>query len=211
MKNINDEKYNLMSIMKSISKQFGDKCEVVLHDFSQGFEKSVIAIENGHVTNRNIGSSITNLGLEYATDDGNDMGIYNYTSHTKDGKILRSSTAILRDEEGKIIGSLCINFDISDFLFIENTIRDLTMSNEKLPMDEMFVQDVNELFEYYIEMCIKIIGKPISIMTKEDKIKAIEYLDSKGVFSITKSGDRVCELFNISKFTLYKYLDEIRK
>ncbi|MBP3039069.1 transcriptional regulator [Bacillaceae bacterium Marseille-Q3522] len=212
MENINDEKYNLISIMKSISAQFGDKCEVVLHDFSRGYENSIIAIENGHVTNRKIGSSITNLGLEYSEkEDQNEMGVYNYTSHTKDGKILRSSTAVLRNEEGKMIGSLCINFDISDFVAAENTIKSMIRNQENKPMDEVFVQDVNELFEFYIKECIELIGKPISIMSKEEKTKAIQFLDSKGVFSITKSGDRICKLFGISKFTLYKYLDETRK
>ncbi|RLQ92430.1 transcriptional regulator [Falsibacillus albus] len=211
MKNINEQKDNLLSIMKSISNQFGDKCEVVLHDFSKGYENSVTAIENGHVTNRKVGSSITNLGLEYSEHDGDEMGIYNYTSTTKDGKILRSSTALLRDDEGKLIGSLCINFDITDFVLAENAIRSMTRSQDNRQMNEVFVQDVNELFEHYIEECIQLIGKPITLMTKDEKIKAIKYLDSKGVFSITKSGDRICDLFGISKFTLYKYLDEIRK
>jgi predicted transcriptional regulator YheO len=31
------------------------------------------------------------------------------------------------------------------------------------------------------------------------------------MFVISKSGDRVCEFLGISKFTLYNYLDAIRK
>jgi predicted transcriptional regulator YheO len=46
-------------------------------------------------------------------------------------------------------------------------------------------------------------------MSKEDKIKVVEFLDKKGAFLITKSGDKVCRYLDISKFTLYNYLDEI--
>jgi len=36
-------------------------------------------------------------------------------------------------------------------------------------------------------------------------------LDKKGVFLITKAGERICDALSISKFTLYNYLDILRK
>jgi predicted transcriptional regulator YheO len=44
-------------------------------------------------------------------------------------------------------------------------------------------------------------------MNREDKIKAIRFLQDKGAFLITKSGDKVSKYFGISKFTLYNYID----
>ena len=44
-------------------------------------------------------------------------------------------------------------------------------------------------------------------MTKEDKIQVIRYQNDAGAFLITKSGDKVANLLNISKFTLYSYMD----
>ena len=43
-----------------------------------------------------------------------------------------------------------------------------------------------------------------------DKLKFLEYLDSKGAFLITKSSERVCEYLGISRYTLYNYLDLLR-
>ena len=51
------------------------------------------------------------------------------------------------------------------------------------------------------------VGKPVPMMKKADKIKAVQYLKNNGAFQILKSGDRVCKLFKISKFTLYNYID----
>jgi predicted transcriptional regulator YheO len=47
-------------------------------------------------------------------------------------------------------------------------------------------------------------------MSKDDKIRAIKFLDDSGAFLITKSGPKVCQYFGISTYTLYSYLDEIR-
>ena len=44
-------------------------------------------------------------------------------------------------------------------------------------------------------------------MTKEDKIKAIQFLNDSGAFLIMKSGDKVSNHFRISKYTLYSYID----
>lgn len=38
-------------------------------------------------------------------------------------------------------------------------------------------------------------------------MKAIQFLNETGPF-ITKSGDKVCKYFGISKYTLYSYIDE---
>ena len=38
-----------------------------------------------------------------------------------------------------------------------------------------------------------------------------QLLDRRGAFLITKSGSKVCDVLNISKFTLYNYLETIRK
>ena len=43
-------------LAKGLAKQFGEQCEVVLHDLTtEDFGKSIILIENGHVTNRKVG------------------------------------------------------------------------------------------------------------------------------------------------------------
>ena len=53
-------------------------------------------------------------------------------------------------------------------------------------------------------------GTPGAIMSKEEMVRAIRYLNDTGAFLITKSGPKVCKFFGISKYTLYNYLDEAR-
>ncbi|WP_046174851.1 helix-turn-helix transcriptional regulator [Domibacillus indicus] len=210
MENIKDELPLLLSIMSGITGQFGDKCEVVLHDLTQDYESTIIAIMNGHVTGRKVGDCGSNLGLEVLRGTVEQGDKFNYVTQTRDGKILRSTSIYLKNSQGKTIGSICINLDISDFLAAEQTIKSITMHSLDQEVNEVFVNDVNDLLDYLINECQKEAGKPISLMSKEEKIKAIDYLDIKGAFLVKKSGDKVCQRFDISKFTLYSYLEEVR-
>jgi predicted transcriptional regulator YheO len=68
---------------------------------------------------------------------------------------------------------------------------------------------VNQLLDALLKKAMEEVGKPVSYMTRDDKIRVVKYLDQKGAFLITKSGNRICQFLDISKFTLYSYLDEI--
>jgi len=210
MENIKDEMNTLLPLVRCIAAQFGNKCEVVLHDLTQGYESTIVAIENGHITGRKVGDCGSNLGLEVLRGTVADGDRYNYITQTKDGKILRSSSTYFKNSKGETVGALCINLDISDFLVAENTLRSITMHSLDQEVKEVFVNDVNELVEYLLQECQKEIGKPVSHMNKEDKLKAIQFLDMRGAFLVKKAGDKVCQFLDISKFTLYNYLDEVR-
>lgn len=211
MHNIQRELPFLKSLLKALAAQFGDRCEVVLHDLTKGYESTIVAIENGHITGRKVGDPGSNLGLEVLRGTVKDGDRYNYVTQTKDGKMLRSTSIYLKNEEGQVIGALCINFDLSEFLAAENTLRYFTRDLFAQEVKEAFVSDVNELLDFLLQESQQEIGKPVSMMTKEDKRKAIGFLDKKGAFLVKKSGDKVCQFFGISKYTLYNLLEEVRK
>nr|WP_144937986.1 helix-turn-helix transcriptional regulator [Aneurinibacillus sp. XH2] len=210
MESMKNEIELFSSIAKAITKHFGEKCEVVFHDLTDGYESTIAVIENGHVTGRKVGDCGSNLGLEVLRGTVEDGDKYNYITQTKDGRILRSTSIYLKNKENETIGALCINLDISEFLMAEQTIKSITMHSFENEVKETFVNDVNELLDFLLQECQNEIGKAVSHMTKEDKQRAVEFLDQKGAFLIKKSGDKVCQFLDISKFTLYNYLDTIR-
>jgi len=216
MQSVKQEFAFLTSLMKSLSLLFGSKCEVVLHDHKdQPYEHTIVAIENGHVTGRKIGDCGTNLGLEVLSGNVSIEDNHNYTTQTKDGKILRSSTIYIRDDD-KVIGSLCINFDISDLILAGKALNSLCQNpllsepSANNGVQEIFASDVNELIDTLILDSQRAVGKPVVSMTKEDKIMALQYLDKRGAFLVKKTGEKVAKFFNISKFTMYNYLESLR-
>ncbi|MEX2460423.1 MAG: helix-turn-helix transcriptional regulator [Paenibacillaceae bacterium] len=210
LESINEELNVLRSLLLCIASQFGEKCEVVLHDLTNGYESTILAIENGHITGRKVGDCGSNLGLEVLRGTMMDGDRYNYITHTKEGKILRSSSTYIKNMAGITIGAICINFDITDLMMAENTLKSITMHSLDQDVKEVFVNDVNDLLDYLLLECQKAIGKPVSHMSKEDKIKAIQFLDVRGAFLVKKAGDKVCQFLDISKFTLYNHIDEAR-
>ena len=54
---------------------------------------------------------------------------------------------------------------------------------------------------------VALVGKPVALMNKDDKVRAIRFLSDAGAFLVTKSGDKVAKYFGISKYTLYSYID----
>ena len=82
MKTIDDVLPLLKKIMKLVANTFGEDCEIVLHDWSKGYEQSIIAIENGNVTNRKVGNCGSNLGLEIMRGSIKDGDRFNYITKT---------------------------------------------------------------------------------------------------------------------------------
>jgi predicted transcriptional regulator YheO len=194
-----------------LENHFGKNSEIVLHDWSCPYEHTIIDIRNGHVTKRKIGDCGSNLGLEVMRGTVKDDNRYNYITNTRDGKVLRSSTLYIRNSNNEIIGAVCVNTDISETLQWENWLKEYNQYdiNGKCS-EEFFANDVNELFEYYVNSAQAAIGKSVSLMNKEEKINFISIMDKRGAFLISKASERMCNILNISKFTLYKYLETAR-
>jgi predicted transcriptional regulator YheO len=216
MNSIQDEEKFLSSLIKGIAAQFGGHCEVVLHDLKgQPYDHSIVAIENGDVTGRRTGDCGTNLGLEVLRGTDKEGDRHNYFTQTKDGKILRSSSIYIRDPAGEVIGAVCINLDITDFLMAEKALGTVTNQMGMAGrnggiVEEFFTNDVSDLLENLIQDSINHVGKPVAKMTKDDKMEGIRFLDHKGALLVKKSGDRIAKYYGISKYTLYSYLDETR-
>lgn len=208
MKKIQQESKFFDSLLTLIATQFGTTCEVVLHDLTEDYNHTIIDIRNGHITNRQVGGCGSNLGLEVLSGNVVDGNRYNYVTTTSDGKILRSSSIYIEDDDGKVIGSVCINMDITETIQFEGFLKQY--NHFETTQNEFFAQDVNSLMDYMIQQAQNLVGKDPKEMTKQERITFITFLDQKGAFQISKSSNRICEELGISKFTLYNDLESIR-
>lgn len=203
----------LFRLAKCLTKQFGPNCEVVVHDLATNdLDSSIVAIENGHVTGRKPGDGPSHIVLEALKGDPSQLqDHFGYLTRTKDGKILKSSTVFIRDDDDKPIGIFGINYDITLDLAMERALKQFTTPQEEQKEPEPIARNVSDLLDELIDQSVKLVGKPVSLMTKEDKVNAIRFLNNTGAFLITKSGDKVCKFFGISKYTLYSYIDEAKE
>ena len=199
----------LEQLSKGIALQFGPNCEVVIHDLSDNYkENSIVAIENGHVTSRKIGDGPSMAVLDALRGDQSKLRDHtSYLTKTKDGRILKSTTIYIRDEQQKVIGIFSINFDITKLMMVESALNPLISVTSSKNETSEIPQNVNDLLAELIEESARQVGKPVPLMTREDKVKAIKFLNDRGALLITKAGDKISKYFGISKYTLYSYID----
>ena len=199
----------LRHIAKGIAAQFGPNCEVVVHDLSQHPDHTIVSIENGHVSGRKVGDGASNVVLERMEhQDREAQDHLSYLTRTPDGKVLKSSTIYIRNSRGKVTAILAINFDISALMMAAGAVRDFISVQEPQQAEPEKIVNINNVLEELILQSVALVGKPAALMNKEDKIKAIRFLNENGAFLVTRSGEKVAKYFGISKYTLYSYLDK---
>ena len=204
----------LKQIAHGLAVQFGSSCEIVIHDLKKlELESSIVYIENGHVSNRKLGDGPSSVVFETLNSDASKVqDRLSYLTKTEDGRILKSSTMFIREEDNHISYIFSLNYDITALLTVESAISSLIRTEPKKEegqntQPQTITHNVSELLDTLIEQALSLVGKPVALMNKDDKVTVVQYLNNAGAFLITKSGDKVASLLGISKFTLYSYMD----
>lgn len=208
-----------ISVAELIARTFPD-AEVVLHDMAVP-QHSVIYVANANVTGRELGQTFHHL-IEKALFAGNpDDGVVDNYFFKKDGKLIRSSSLLIRDEKSELIGALCINIDTtkaSELLELANGLLNGRSSVSKPVLGQVSqtrtVSAINkeESVRHFVNNMIDSMVKELMTEGKgsrEDRLELIRFMDERGVFLVKGSLEYVAGKLGLSKVTLYGYLDEI--
>ena len=190
-------------------KMFGKRCEVAVHDFSD-LKKSLVYLA-GDVTGRKIGSPITDLVLtELAKPYSEVHDIPNYKTQSSKGNIMKSSTVFLRDHEQKVIGALCMNYDISLLMQVGGELEEFISYDLEQTKSENFYSTVQDVIQNMVDQVIHEFKKAPGLLILEEKIECVARLEEKGAFLIKGSTEYLATVLGVSKFTIYNYLQKIR-
>lgn len=197
-------------LAKGIATLFGSNCEVAIHDLTQGYENTIVVLENSHVSGRTLGADASEIALKAIRHKHAPVqDRYAYMTRTKEGRMLKSSTIYIRNDQDQVIGLLGINYDITDLLMAQSAITSaVSIASPEEEEIETIATNVSDLLEQLIEEADRKVGKPIAMMTKDDKVTAIQQLNERGAFLIKKAGDKISKHYDISKYTLYNYMDQ---
>ena len=206
---------SLKILVDGIAETFGPRCEVLLHDLRnlKNLDHSITKIANGHVTGRTIGGPISDRGLKDIRGGREGSLFINYPSVTKDGRSLKSSSVLFRNDKGKLIAALCINFDVTDIVSLNTVVQDIFATSEEVEQGgptETFEGDVASTLDKMADKIIRESGKATPSMEKGDKIEIVRQLEEQGFFLIKGATKLIARRLNVSKFTIYNYLDQIR-
>lgn len=203
-----------------LSRCYGDNVEVALHDIAD-LDHSAVVIYNNHVSGRKTGAPMTYYGLKIIREK-----LYlhqDYMLNTQNildnGKVVRSSTFFIKNNGGELIGTLCINVDVSHYVELGNLFERLargtdatdsakqiehaqTAANSK----ETFPTTVDDLIEGTI---VEFVGENGSIndLTPERKIELVSQLNDKGIFMFKGTVRKVSTALGVSEPTVYRYIN----
>ena len=220
------------SLVNFLGNALGPCYEVVLQDLSN--ERSgIVAIANGHISGRSIGSPLTGNALKLIMSrkyEESDMQL-NYKGVLDNGHIIRSSTMFLY-ENGKPAGLLCINFDPTAFnninreilelihpdqfikKYLENQMSDepnAASHNTVTEMAEYFSSDSNALMSELFSETVASIDAPSARLRQEEKVLLITKLYECGMFKIKGAVQYVADKLDCSPASVYRYLATVKR
>lgn len=216
-----------LSFIDFLSHIFGKNTEVVLHEIgidSEGYKSSIVYIKNS-VSGRSVGSPGTDFLMKIISSKKyreTDF-LVNYTGKSMNGVFLNSSSFFIKDDEGELIGMICINTDKTSLKNLEKSLESaLDLIKPFIHQDpkktDLQDETVNENLYLTIENLIdqefiEVVGLPHddSIkLSRNQKMRIMKQLYSKGFFDLKDSISRIANYFKMAEVSIYKYLQEIK-
>jgi predicted transcriptional regulator YheO len=198
---------SLCRTAEAISIMFGKSCETVIHDFSQP-DCPIVAIYNGHVSGREIGSTLSIYGDEISNYGKQELkrGLDYLNNHvvTRTGKQVKSTTVNFVGEGYHY--ALGINFECTALFAMENILKDLLQAETDLNQAMLADQSLEDRMDY----CLSVVGKPIEKMNKADRVRVVALLKENNVFNLQRAIPYVAKRLQVSRFTIYHYLNEMK-
>ena len=201
----------LIQLAEGMRALLGERCEAVIHDF-KNISKSVVYV-SGNITKRSVGAPITDMAFKLLNEFGDDVpDKLGYKSITEDGKVLKCSTMFIRNNEGKVVGSFGINYDVTDFINLSTLFADYTnLSSSANGSQARYAHNMQETMESLIDQAVGDFGKTAAAMKREDRKEVVGRLEKSGVFMIKGAVQYLAKLLGTSRYTIYSYLKEIRE
>ncbi|GAA2792733.1 helix-turn-helix transcriptional regulator [Crossiella cryophila] len=198
----------LEPVVDGIVATFGECCEVVVHDFRRP-ENSVVAIA-GSVTGRSVGGAMSEIGMGLLAQGEAAEDQLNYITRTAAGKMVKSSTMLLRDSENLVFGALCVNLDLSGLTQVQQLLGGL--AGVAAPVaTTTFGDDIDLVIDSIVDSRQLDQGRSWNELSREERLALFRDLEQRGVFAVRRAVPRVAARLGISRASAYAYLAETKE
>ncbi len=190
---------------RGIAEMFGSSCETLVQDMSDP-SHPILAIYNGQVSGREVGSTADIMGSTRLIDEtAMTTDFVNLYATTPAGAQLKSSTFHMMGDGYNL--ALGIDFDYSSLVFANRILVDLMSADADL--QSALWENPDHGLQQIFDECLAAVGKPVNALNKNDRVKIVALLDQKNAFSYRKSVPFVAKHLQVSRYTVYKYLDQL--
>ncbi len=193
---------NYAEIANAISALFRPYIEVVLHDLET---EQVVHIAN-NFSKRELGEPSLLHEIDF---NPNDRVIGPYEKINWDGKRLKSISVVIRDDDDKPTGIMCLNADVSHFHIAKQAFDALIAvpDNGEKP-DVLFKEDWHERINEFVNAWVIENGVIVQQMTSAQRKKLVFALEDSGAFNGKNSTAYASRVLGLSRATIYNYLKQ---
>ena len=198
----------LTPVVDGIAATFGPVCEVVLHDYRRP-ERSVVAL-SGAVTGRTVGGAMSQIGMRMVARGDEAADELNYVTRTDTGKLVKSSTMLLRDSSGAVFGALCVNVDVgaaSEVHALLGALAGIGAAPAEPPVTT-FGDDIDSVVDVMLDAHRH---QSWALLDRAGRLDLFRSLDERGVFAVRRAIEQVAGRLGISRASAYSYLSQSRK
>ena len=187
----------------------GPDYEIALHELKDD-SNEIIAIANGELTGRHLGSPLSNKMLEYLAGNLSETQNYvlDFETVSATGKTMCSNSMLIRGRSGELTGFLCINFDASRYEELARKVMELCGGGLKrgVPSGTRLIADSNDPVEMPVRSGYPV---PVDRLTQDEKMEIMDILNRKGVFLLKGSVSHVAQALHSSEASIYRYLGKL--
>lgn len=204
---------SLTTVIAGLQETFGRNCEIVLHDYRQP-DCSAIAVV-GSVTGRKVGSPMSEIGLGLMREGDAAADKLKYMIRLPGGRIVKSSTMLLRTSEGHVVGALCINIDVTEVRRVGRFLTDFASDGEATETPTpitTFGNDTAQVIDAALNKVEHELGLgPLDRLSGSEWLMVFRSLDELGVFQLKRGVPLVAERLGVSRASAYSYLARLRE
>ena len=195
-----------IAIAEGFAKLLNPLAEVVIHNLTTN---QIVAIFNPF-SRRVVGDHsyldptelIDNIKLAI-------IGPYEKINH--DGRKLKSISLVLRNENKKAIGLLCINLDVSIFDKYSSMLTMFLSNNDDVipqQKESLFKLDLYENINTYVQTYCYQNNLNFETLRRNEKRSLILELKEKGALAGKNATSHIASILNVSRATVYNYLKD---
>lgn len=204
----------LDQVAEGIARTLGPSCETLVQELAADGTCTVLAIHNGQVTGRQVGSTLSVYGADTSADgpsviDVGRLPVLCSEARTADGRRVKSSTWALRGHGYVLL--LGMNLDVTALEAARDVLEGLSSVGEDLRT--RLATDATGAptgLDALIEEGVRELGKPAEALTRTERLELVRRLVERGLTGYQRGVVTLAERLGVSRNTIYHDLREIR-
>ena len=205
------EKYDIPQLLRGVAALIagilGPHAEVAVHDLER---EELLLIRNGRISGRKPGPTDDAQTIRMLADSADEDGCLIGYRSAANGHSLRSSNLFIRDDQGRLRYSVCINQDLDALDQARRLLSELsgvcsleeTVPEKKTGPRQMIRAVILDEVER---------AKPFSLRSRAGRMVVLRRLEEQGAFEVRGAVEEVCDLLEISQATIYNDLRILRR